>query len=50
MTALEQGTTTDQLIDQCDVSHNVIREHYARHLQPKMFREELIRVSHIQNP
>ena len=50
MTALEQGTTTDQLIDQCDVSHHIIREHYARHLQPKMFREELIRVSHIQNP
>ena len=50
MTELQRGTPIENLTEQCDVSYSVIRDHYARHLQPKMFREKLIRVGHLENP
>ena len=50
MTELQRGTPIENLTEQCDVSYQVIRDHYARHLQPKMFREQLIKVSHIEDP
>ena len=50
MTELQRGTPIEYLTQQCDVSYAVIRDHYARHLQPKMFREQLIKVSHIEDP
>ena len=39
-----------QLHEQCDVSEAIIRNHYGRHLQPRMFKESLIQVAHLQNP
>jgi len=48
MTALVGGVPQDQLIEQLDVSHAVLRDHYARHIEPRMFKENLIKVSHIQ--
>ncbi len=50
MTELQRGTPIENLTEQLDVSYSVIRDHYARHLQPKMFREQLIKVSHIEDP
>ena len=50
MTALQQGLKVEELVEQVDVSHDIIRNHYARHLQPTMFREKLIKVHHLQNP
>lgn len=50
MTELQGGTPIEYLTEQCDVSYQVIRDHYARHLQPKMFREQLIKVHHIEDP
>jgi|TARA_B100000315_G_C14550669_1_gene575609 integrase len=50
MTALQQGIPAGQLQEQCDVSEAIIREHYGRHLQPRMFKESLIQVGHLQNP
>ena len=50
MTALQQGIPAGQLQEQCDVSEAIIRNHYGRHLQPRMFKESLIQVAHPQNP
>tara|TARA_Y100000034_G_C6870869_1_gene397587 strand:+ start:351 stop:1682 length:1332 start_codon:yes stop_codon:yes gene_type:complete len=48
MTSIVNGISTDVLTVQCDVSPTIMRQHYSRHLEPVMFREELLKVSDIQ--
>jgi hypothetical protein len=50
MTELQRKTPYKQLSMQIDVSEEVIRNHYGRHLDTTMFRETLIKTGHIQNP
>jgi len=50
MTELQRGTPIENLTEQLDVSYSIIRDHYGRHLQPKMFTEQLIKVGHLENP
>jgi len=50
MSSIVSGISTDILTVQCDVSPTIMRQHYSRHLQPTMFKEELLKVSDIRVP
>lgn len=45
MQALADGTSPWTLSVQCDVDPTVIKRHYARHMTPQQYKEELIRSS-----
>lgn len=50
MSALQDGVDEVALRVQCDVSPAIMRDHYARHAQPFLFKEQLLKVVDIQSP